>query len=90
MALGLGAEVFRRQSAALGDRPDLTEMLERSPVPTLVLCGEKDAICPPERHERMNGSAGGSRLEVIPGAGHLPMLERPAATTIALENWLAD
>lgn len=90
MALGLGAEVFLRQSAALRDRPDLAETVRRCPVPTLLLCGEKDVLCPPERRQSLHELAGGSRLEVIFGAGHLPTLERPAATTAALESWLAD
>jgi pimeloyl-ACP methyl ester carboxylesterase len=90
MALGLGAEVFLRQSAALRDRPDLSETLERCPVPTLVLCGEMDALCPPERNQSLHELAGGSRLEVISGAGHLPTLDQPAVTTAALESWLAD
>ena len=89
MARDLGAQVFLRQSAALRDRPDLREVLERSAVPTLVLCGESDALFPVEVHRRMQERIAGARLAVIPGAGHLPTLEAPEATTRALEAWLA-
>ncbi len=90
MALGLGPEIFLKQSAALRDRPDLREVLERCRVPTLVLCGEADRLCPPEGHVRMHDMVKGSRLEIVSGAGHLPTLEQPAATTAALESWLTD
>ena len=90
MALGLGPEIFLKQSAALRDRPDLSEVLERCRVPALVLCGEADRLCPPEGHARMRDLVEGSRLELVPGAGHLPTLEQPAATTAALESWLED
>jgi pimeloyl-ACP methyl ester carboxylesterase len=32
----------------------------------------------------------GARLELIPGAGHLPVLEQPEATNAALRRWLED
>lgn len=88
MGLALGPEVFARQSAALRDRPDQTATLRRVTVPTLVLCGRFDALCPPRRHEEMAGLVGPSRLIVIEGAGHLPTLECPGATTGALRDWL--
>jgi pimeloyl-ACP methyl ester carboxylesterase len=53
-----------------------------------VLCGAEDALCPLERHERMHALIPGSRLEVIPGAGHLPTLEAPDAVSAALQRWL--
>jgi pimeloyl-ACP methyl ester carboxylesterase len=49
MALDLGAEVFERQSIALRDRPDQQETLRHVDVPTLILCGREDALCPVER-----------------------------------------
>ncbi len=89
MALALGPEVFARQSAALRDRPDQTVTLRAVTVPTLVLCGRHDALCPPERHEEMAALVGAAaRLVVVEGAGHLPTLERPAGTTAALRGWL--
>jgi pimeloyl-ACP methyl ester carboxylesterase len=30
----------------------------------------------------------GARLVLVDGAGHLPTLERPHATTLALRDWL--
>lgn len=90
MALALGPDVFARQSAALRDRPDQTETLRRVAVPTLVLCGNHDALCPPERHAEIASLVAGSRLVLVEGAGHLPTLEQPDAATAALRRWLAE
>ncbi len=88
MALDLGPEVFERQSLALRDRHDRRPGLRDIRVPTLLLCGRHDRLCPVERHEMMQGLIPGARLEVIEHAGHLPVLERPLETTAALRRWL--
>lgn len=88
MARALGPEVFRRQSVALRDRADRTATLAAYRGPALVLMGEEDRPCPRDRHDLMHRLMPQSRLVVIPGAGHLPPLERPAATLAALKDWL--
>jgi len=88
MALDLGPEVFRRQSLALRDRADRTETLRRFAGPALVLMGAADTLCPRDRHELMHGLMPQSRLVIVPGAGHLPPLERPLETLISLKCWL--
>ena len=88
MALALGPEVFIRQSVALRDRPDHRKTLRSVRVPTLILCGAEDRLCPVERHELMHSLVPMPTLAIIDGAGHLPTLERPEATTAALRRWL--
>ena len=90
MAEALGPEVFLRQSRALMTRADRQEVLRGVDVPTLILCGREDALCPVHRHELMHELVAGSRLLVIEGAGHLPTLEQPGAVTDALRDWLAE
>ena len=90
MALDLGPAVFARQSRALRDRPDRTETLRGVRVPTLVLHGEHDRLCPPERHRLMADLVPGSALVSVPGAAHLPTLEQPAAVTAAMVRWLGS
>lgn len=90
MALDLGPHVFARQSRALRDRPDRQEVLACVRVPSLILMGEQDRLCPRDRHDLMHRLIPGSVLTVIPGAGHLPTLEQSAATTAALRRWLDD
>jgi pimeloyl-ACP methyl ester carboxylesterase len=88
MALALGPEVFVRQSLALRDRADRQEALRALDVPALVLCGAEDRLCPPERHHLLHGLLRRSRLVIVPGAAHLPTLERAEVTTRALADWL--
>jgi pimeloyl-ACP methyl ester carboxylesterase len=90
MALGLGPDVFIRQSRALRDRPDQCATLRGYPGPALVLCGRDDSLCPLARHEEMHALLPQSTLRVIEGAGHLPTLERPEPTTEALRLWLEE
>ncbi len=90
MALALGPEVFARQSRALRDRPDQTATLAAFRGPALVLTGAGDRLCPRDRHELMHRLMPQSRLAVIEGAGHLPVLEKPVETTAELLRWLED
>ncbi len=88
MAEDLGPQIFADQSNAIKRRPDQQETLRKVRVPTLVLCGEDDRLCPLERHELMHDLIPGSHLAVIPGAGHLPTLEQPDPTNRRLNEWL--
>ena len=88
MAETLGPDVFIDQSRALQTRPDQQDTLKTVSMPTLVLCGEDDTLCPLERHELMRDLITGATLTVIKGAGHLPTLEQPDATNEALAKWL--
>jgi 3-oxoadipate enol-lactonase len=75
--------------AAMRDRPDSTPLLPTlADLPTLVVVGEADQATPPEQARRMADAIPGAHLVVIPGAGHLPSVERPAATTRALQEFL--
>ena len=89
MARDLGPEVFLRQSRALMDRPDQTGTLAAFRGPALILMGEEDRLCPIDRHRLMADLMPQARLEIVPGAGHLPPLEQPEATNAALRAWLA-
>ena len=88
MAMDLGPEVFLNQSEALATRPDQQDNLKLVNVPSLILCGKEDRLCPLDRHVLLAQLIPGARLEVIDGAGHLPTLEQPEATTTALRIWL--
>lgn len=88
MAETLGPDVFIDQSRALQTRPDQQDTLKSVRVPTLVLCGEDDTLCPLHRHELMHDLIPHSELTVIKRAGHLPTLEQPHATNEALAKWL--
>jgi pimeloyl-ACP methyl ester carboxylesterase len=70
-----------------GRRPLLDE-LHRIQVPTLIVCGALDEpFLEPSRqmHERIAGS----ELAIIPGAGHVPTIERPQEFNRILTSFLA-
>ena len=46
-------------------------------VPTLIVAGAQDAVIPPGHAQAAHAALPGSRLEVIDGAGHHPMLDCP-------------
>lgn len=56
---------------------DLSARLEGLKVPTLILWGDKDPLISLDATMRMHRAIGGSRLEILKGAGHAPQLERP-------------
>lgn len=74
--------------AALKERPDSTPDLPRLQIPVLVIHGEQDQIIPHTEAHAMHDAIPGSLWELIPGAGHLPCLENPAAFNQALRTFL--
>ncbi|MBU2943962.1 alpha/beta fold hydrolase [Shimia thalassica] len=90
MGLFLGPEVFVRQARALQRRGDQQGTLRKCKVPALVMCGEHDALTPVKRHTFMAELIPYAKLQIIEGAGHLPTLEQPAATTAALREWMTQ
>jgi YbgC/YbaW family acyl-CoA thioester hydrolase len=75
--------------AAMRDRLDSTGLLPTlTGLPTLVMVGEEDVLTPLEAARRMATLIPGARLVVIPGAGHVPPLERPSETTAEIREFL--
>jgi 3-oxoadipate enol-lactonase len=59
-------------------------------VPTLVVVGEADSLTTPDQARALAQAIPGARLAVIPGAGHVPPVEQPQATTEALRDFLVS
>ncbi|MFN2120631.1 MAG: alpha/beta fold hydrolase [Anaerolineales bacterium] len=57
-------------------------------MPTLVVCGEQDRMTPPHSSHWLRSHIAGSRLELVPHAGHMVMLEQPDAVTALLDQFL--
>lgn len=70
------------------ERPDSTDTLKEILLPTLILHGEDDQIIPPKEAEGMHRLIVNSRLELIPGAGHLLNLEQPDKFNNAVRSFL--
>src|SRR5581483_9816112 len=73
---------------AMKDRKDMTQLLPRIKVPTLVLAGAEDTLIPATDVAELHTGIKHSTLETIPAAGHLPNLEQPAAFDAALRRFL--
>lgn len=58
--------------------------------PTLVLCGTEDRPTPPGLSAELAALIPGSRIALIPAAGHLTNLERPAEFNRAVDDFLAE
>lgn len=76
--------------AAMRDRVDSTPMLKSIAVPTLVVCGESDALIPPAESKALAAAIPGAKLAWIAGAGHLPGYERPNEFDAALRTFLKE
>ena len=73
---------------AMAARPDSTPDLEDLTMPLLILHGAADATIPPSEADAMVEAAASALYVPIPAAGHLPMLEQPAAVNAALRDFL--
>jgi pimeloyl-ACP methyl ester carboxylesterase len=87
-----GPEALIRQNEAVMARADLRPRLPEIACPLLALVGEADRLTPPE-HAReivaaVQAAGQGARLEIVPGAGHLPSWEQPARVNALLLGWL--
>ena len=64
--------------------PQLAKWLHRLRLPALIVWGAEDAIFPPRQAQMFAAAIAGSRTVIIPGAGHLPHVEQPAAFAAAI------
>ena len=88
MAERVGKDAFLRQQRAIMGRPDRRPLLPRLRIPTLVLCGNEDALTPVDLSRELASSVATSRLVVVPDCGHLSTLERPEQAIAAMRRWL--
>jgi pimeloyl-ACP methyl ester carboxylesterase len=86
---GVPADTYRaavRCLVAFDERANLT----RIAIPVLCLACEVDPNAPPPVMERMAGKIPGARYVCLPGLGHLPNLEAPAAFDAAVLRFLEE
>jgi pimeloyl-ACP methyl ester carboxylesterase len=72
----------------MAERADFSAALSEIDVPTLVVCGEHDAITPPAEMQQVARSLPHARYVPIPSAGHMAPLENPAAVNAAMREFL--
>ena len=94
-------ELVRSISAAVSPRAmaellgpllafDVRVELAKIDLPTLVVVGTRDVVTPTRRAKAMADRIPGARLEVLPGCGHLVMLERPEVLDGLLRGFSAE
>lgn len=71
-------------------RRGVHEELHRISVPTLIIVGDQDVATVPAKAEQIHARIAGSKLVIIPGAGHSSTIEEPDAVTRALETFLSS
>ena len=67
---------------------DLTPLLHRMKVPTLVVCGELDQATPPALNKAIAEKVAGARYVELPGCGHCPPLEQPEQFLAAIKGFV--
>lgn len=88
MAEAIGQAGFIRQQTAIMARIDSRPTLPTITVPAAVICGRQDQLLPLEHSEEIAAAIPGAELTVIEDCGHLPTMEKPAETNMALREWL--
>jgi len=84
-------DVFKRQIKALLERPDASDVLAQVQVPTLVMAGEFDAWASPQQHQQIADLIPARpKVDVVIGAGHMMMMEKPEAVIVRILNWLTS
>lgn len=62
---------------ALAERSETCSTLNKTTIPTLIICGREDEVTPLVQSEFMNATIKGSIFQVIDNAGHVSNLEQP-------------
>ncbi|GGA81848.1 hypothetical protein GCM10011521_20230 [Arenimonas soli] len=70
--------------------PDPTPVLSKISAPTLILWGGRDRIVDPSAASLWCHGITGSRTEVWPWLGHMPMLEDPRSTANCVAGFVAE
>jgi len=77
------------QIIGMKERVGSEDLLEDIFVPATIVAGESDEWIPIAALERTAAAIADCEFVVVPGVGHLPMLEAPDVTTAALERLIA-
>ncbi|MEW6567598.1 MAG: alpha/beta hydrolase [Chloroflexota bacterium] len=72
------------------DSFDVLERLGEITAPALVLCGQEDQLTPEKYSRRLGEAMPQAEVQVVPDAGHMLMLEQPAAVADAARRFLLE
>ncbi|MBL8330489.1 MAG: alpha/beta fold hydrolase [Rubrivivax sp.] len=64
------------------------ELINQIKQPTLILWGERDRLIPPVNAQEFGRRIAGSQVVILPGLGHVPHEEDPAASVAPVKSFL--
>lgn len=67
---------------------DVIPRLSEIRIPTLILVGRYDFICPPSQAKIMHEGIADSELVIFENSGHLPYVEEPETFFAAVRDWI--
>jgi pimeloyl-ACP methyl ester carboxylesterase len=70
------------------DKFDVMDKVSQITLPTLIICGTEDDMTPEKYSRYLAGKIAGSKLVIIEGATHHPLLEKPDEANQAIESFL--
>lgn len=68
---------------------DLTLETDKISVPSLIICGAEDKMTPPDLSNKLAAGISKAKLEIIEGAGHMVMIEKPEEFNNYLDKFAA-
>jgi pimeloyl-ACP methyl ester carboxylesterase len=71
------------------DRFDLMNEIEKIVLPALILCGEDDQLTPVKYSQFLHSRIKDSKIEMLPDAGHMVMMESPQAFNEKVREFIA-
>jgi pimeloyl-ACP methyl ester carboxylesterase len=85
----VNTDVARVVQGAVSTRRSILGRLGEIGVPTLLIAGEADVAIDPAQSALARDAIPGAKLLMVPGAGHMVVLERPDVVTAAIAGFLA-
>jgi pimeloyl-ACP methyl ester carboxylesterase len=72
------------------DRFDMMNEVGKIDLPTLIICGNEDELTPVKYSQFLHSRIKGSRLEILPKAGHMVMMESAGALNEKIGAFVSD
>jgi pimeloyl-ACP methyl ester carboxylesterase len=69
---------------------DITQRTAQIGIPALIICGAEDKMTPPDLSRALAGEIQNATLEIVEGAGHMVMIEKPDEFNNSLDKFAAS
>jgi pimeloyl-ACP methyl ester carboxylesterase len=93
-AIALGMQELRAcrpttiaADVAIARSMDVSGLAATLRVPTLILCGSRDRVTPPDLARRLHATIAGSALQIVDGAGHMLLIEAAGVVNRAIAGF---